>query len=146
MYMLFVDRKIIAATFLMGGYQQMKRKTFIVLFLWVFIVLFACNQSEFVGYRIANPDSYRLDIEKMNGTDIHTMEFNAGDALDIHFETEHGKLHMEIKAPDGTPVYTGNGEAATDFTLNVFESGEYSVFVKAHNAKGNIYIRLRTTA
>lgn len=119
---------------------------FYLLVLGLLILLISCEQSEFVGYRTANPDFYRLDIEKMNGTDIHTMEFNAGDALDIHFETEHGKLHMEIKAPDDTLVYTGNGETATDFTLNISQSGEYSVFVKAHNAKGKIYIRLRTTA
>ncbi len=82
------------------------------------VLLISCNRTEFDGTRVANPDSYRLDIEQMNGTDTHALELNAEDTLTIHFETEHGKLHMEIKAPDGTLIYTGNGEEATDFTVN----------------------------
>ena len=107
----------------------------------LFVLLSACNQKNFTGTRVANPDSYRLDIEQMTGTDTHAMELNAGDALNIHFETEHGKLHMEIKAPDGTLIYTGNGEEATDFTVNISENGEYSVRVEAHSAKGTIHIQ-----
>ena len=105
------------------------------------VLLTACDQKNFAGTRVANPDSYRLDIEQMSGTDTHTMELNAGDTLNIHFETEHGELHMEIKAPDGTIIYTGNGEKATDFTVNTSESGKYSVFVEAKGARGKISIQ-----
>lgn len=105
------------------------------------VLLISCNRTEFDGTRVANPDSYRLDIEQMNGTDTHTMELNAGDTLNIHFETEHGKLHIEIKAPDGTLIYTGNGEEATDFTVNISENGEHSVFVEAKGARGKISIQ-----
>ena len=121
----------------------MRRKLLIYLLAvsGLFVFLTACNQKNFTGIRVANPDSYRLDIEQMNGTDTHTMELNAGDTLTIHLETEHGKLHMEIKAPDGTIIYTGNGEEATDFTVNISESGEYSLHVEAHNARGKISIQ-----
>ena len=121
----------------------MRRKLlFSLLIISVFSVLLtSCNQTEFDGDRVANPDSYRLDIEQMNGTDTHALELNAEDTLTIHFETEHGELHMEIKAPDGTPIYTGNGEEATDFTVNIFENGEYSICVEAHNARGKISIQ-----
>ena len=105
------------------------------------VLLISCNRTEFDGTRVANPDSYRLDIEQMNGTDTHALELNAEDTLTIHFETEHGKLHMEIKAPDGTLIYTGNGEEATDFTVNISENGEHSVFVEAKGARGKISIR-----
>lgn len=105
------------------------------------VLLTACDQKNFTGTRVANPDSYRLDIEQMNGTDTHALELNAGDTLNIHFETEHGELHMEIKAPDGTLIYTGNGEEATDFTVNISENGEHSVFVEAKGARGKISIQ-----
>ena len=105
------------------------------------VLLISCNRTEFDGTRVANPDSYRLDIEQMNGTDTHALELNAEDTLTIHFETEHGELHMEIKAPDGTLIYTGNGEEATDFTVNISENGEHSVFVEAKGARGKISIR-----
>ena len=105
------------------------------------VLLISCNRTEFDGTRVANPDSYRLDIEQMNGTDTHALELNAEDTLTIPFDTEHGKLHMEIKAPDGTLIYTGNGEKATDFTVNISENGEHSVFVEAKGARGKISIR-----
>ena len=105
------------------------------------VLLISCNRTEFDGTRVANPDSYRLDIEQMNGTDTHALELNAEDTLTIHFETEHGELHMEIKAPDGTLIYTGNGEEATDFTVNISENGEYSVRVEAKGARGKISIQ-----
>lgn len=105
------------------------------------VLLTACNQKNFTGTRVANPDSYRLDIEQMNGADTHTLNLSEGDVLTIRFETENGKLHMEIKAPDGTIIYTGNGEEATDFTVNISESGEYSIRVEATGARGKISIR-----
>ena len=76
-----------------------------------------------------------------NGTDTHTLKLDAGDVLDVRFETEYGKLHMEIKLSDGTLIYTGNGEEATDFTVNISDSGEYSVRVEAKDARGKISIQ-----
>ena len=121
----------------------MRRRSIIIflLLLGLSVLLTACNQTGFDGDRVANPDSYRLDIEQMTGTDTHMMELNTGDTLTIHFETEHGKLHIEIKAPDGTLIYTGNGEEATDFTVNISKNGEYSIRVEAKGARGKISIQ-----
>ena len=121
----------------------MRRKLLIYLLtiLGLLVFLTACNPKNFTGNRAANPEFYRLDIEQMNGTDTHTMELNAGDTLNVRFETERGKLHMEIKTFDGTLIYKGNGEEKIDFTVNISESGEYSVFVEAHNARGKISIQ-----
>ena len=52
-----------------------------------------------------------------------------------------GELYMEIKAPDGTAVYRGNGKETTDFTVNIRESGVYTVVVEARHAKGTIDIQ-----
>ena len=104
--------------------------------------LFCYNQEGFTGSRVKNPDAYLLDIEKMNGTDLHTLELSRGDVLQIQFETEKGNLYMEIKAPDGTAVYRGNGKETTDFTVNIRESGVYTVVVEARHAKGTIHVQL----
>ena len=48
---------------------------------------------------------------------------------------------MDIKAPDGTAVYSGNGKAATGFTVNIPESGVYTIVVEARQAAGTIHIR-----
>lgn len=105
--------------------------------------LFLHKQVSFTGSRVKNPDAYLLDIEKMNGTDLHTLALREGDILQIQFETEKGSLYMEIKAPDGTTIYRGNGKETTDFTVNIRESGVYTVTVEARRAKGTIHIQLK---
>ena len=105
------------------------------------VVLSGCNQGEFTGSRVKNPDAYLLDIRYMNGNDVHSMNLNEGDVLQIRFETDKGELQMEIKAPDGTAVYNGNGKVATDFTMNITQSGVYTIEVEARKAKGIIHIQ-----
>ena len=99
------------------------------------------NQEGFTGSRVKNPDAYLLDIERMNGTDQHTLGLHKGDVLQIRFETEKGALRMEIIAPDGTAIYCGNGKETTDFSVNIPESGAYTVLVEARHAKGAIHIQ-----
>ena len=115
---------------------------FLLILAGVAAFLFGYNQEGFTGSRVKNPDEYLLDIEKMNGTDLHTLELHEGDVLQIEFETEKGELYMEIKAPDGTAVYRGNGKETTDFTVNIRESGVYTVVVEARRAKGTVHVQL----
>ena len=100
------------------------------------------NQGSFSGSRVKNPDAYLLDIKKMNGTDLHTLELREEDVLQIQFETEKGDLYMEIKAPDGTSLYRGNGKETTAFTVNIRKSGIYTIVVEARHAKGTIHVQL----
>ena len=64
-----------------------------------------------------------------------------GDVLQIEFETKKGDLYMEINAPDGTTIYCGNGKETTDFTVNIRESGVYTIVVEGRRAKGTIHVR-----
>ena len=100
------------------------------------------GREGFTGSLVKNPDEYLLDAERMNGTDLHTLELRAGDALRVRFETVKGSMYMEIKAPDGTSVYMGNGRQLRDFTVNIQDSGMYTVLVEARRARGSIYIQL----
>lgn len=109
-----------------------------LLFIGVAAAFFRYNQEGFTGNRVKNPDSYFLDIERMNGTDLHTLDLQTGDILKIQFETLKGSLYMEIKAPDGTTIYSGDGKNPTDFTINITESGVYPIVVFARHAKGGI--------
>ena len=99
------------------------------------------DPSHFTGSVTKEPNAYRLDAQYMNGTDGHTMMLNAGDVLSIHFETEKGALHLDIQAPDGNVLYSGNGQNAKDFTVNIAESGSYTMTVKAQSATGFIHIQ-----
>lgn len=104
------------------------------------VLLFSYNQEGFTGSRVKNPDAYLLDIQRMNGTDLHTLELHKSDVLQIRFETVKGSLYMEIKAPNGKTIYRGNGKEITDFTVNIPEDGVYPVVVEARHARGTIQI------
>jgi len=53
-----------------------------LLFLAGAAVFLSCyDQEGFTGSRVKNPDAYLLDIERMNGTDLHTLELQEGDSL-----------------------------------------------------------------
>ena len=82
-----------------------------------------------------------MDIDRMTGTDWFTMELSAGDTLAVQFETVKGSIYMEIKEPDESSLYAGNGKGVSDFTVNISESGVYSIIVEAHHAKGTVYIQ-----
>ena len=109
------------------------------------MLLVIYNRPGFTGERIKNPDSYSLDILRMNGTDSRTLSLNAGDVLQVEFETSKGSLHIKITAPDGTIIYAGNGEETTSFEINIPETGPYTVAVQARHAEGRIHIRLKAS-
>lgn len=52
-----------------------------------------------------------------------------------------GKTPVDIQAPDGNVLYSGNGQNAKDFTVNIAESGSYTMTVKAQSATGFIHIQ-----
>lgn len=105
------------------------------------VSLTACDRECFVGSRTAEAGSYQLDIDRMTGTDRFTMELSVGDTLAVQFETTKGSIYMEIKEPDESSLYAGNGKGVSEFTVNIPESGTYSIYVEAHHAKGTVYFQ-----
>ena len=99
------------------------------------------DRGTFVGDCVKEPDAYLLDIERMTGADRHALTLDAGDVLQIRFETREGSLRLTIEAPDGSVLYAGNGETATAFTVDAPESGTYAVTVEARQAAGIIQIQ-----
>lgn len=106
------------------------------------ITVFAgCSPEDFTGSRVKNPDAYLLDIERMQGTDSHTLSLQAGDTLRVELQVEEGALSLDILSPDGVSIYSGNGKGASDFTVNITESGAYTIAVEAQRAKGMLHFR-----
>ena len=124
----------------------MKRKAWtitrlILCMLGLTALLTACGRTCFVGCRTAEAGAYRLDIERMTGTDRFAMDLRAGDTLAVQFETGKGSIYMEIIGPDEGSLYAGNGKGARDFTVNILQNGTYSIYVEARHAKGTVSIQ-----
>ena len=123
----------------------MRRKTQKILFLLLLVLgvsvfLAACGRATVVSGCESSSGSYCLEVDRATGTYRHPLELSAGELLAINFETARGSLHLEIKAPDGTLLYSGNGEETTRFTVNIPETGTYSVSVEVRQAKGILHI------
>ena len=121
--------------------KSIRAATLLCYVLGIAVLLTACGRTCFVGSRIADADAYRLDIDYMTGTDSATMELKANDTLAVFFEAVRGSIYMQIKAPDKTILYSGNGKDVTEFAANISESGVYSIIVEAHHAKGRVHIQ-----
>ena len=124
----------------------MNRKvlTISLFLLWIMgftVFLTACSRNCFVGNRVAEEGFYRLDVDYMTGTDRLTMEIQANNTLSVQFETVKGSIYMEIKDQDENTLYAGNGKGVTEFSVNISESGTYSIYVEAHHAKGTVHIQ-----
>ena len=113
----------------------------LLMVLGIGLVLMACGTKSLADRRTAGSDSYGLNVESMTGTDRFTMELRAGDTLAVQFETVKGSIYMEIKEPDESSLYAGNGKGVSEFTVNIPESGTYSIYVEAHHAKGTVHIQ-----
>ena len=100
----------------------------------------------FQGVRIKNPNAYVLEIERMNGTDSHTLELQKSDILQIQFETAEGFLQMDIQSEDGSSIYQGNGKETTHFELTIPRDGCYTVVITARQAKGTVRVTCREDA
>ena len=105
------------------------------------VFLTACDSRCFVDNCAVAPDAFRLDIDRLIGTNKFTMELTVGDTLEIQFTATKGFMQMEIKEPDGDTLYAGNGKGVSNFTVNISESGVYSIIVEAHHAKGRVHIQ-----
>lgn len=77
----------------------MRRKSIIIvlLLLGFSVLLTACNQRGFDGACAANPDFYQLDVEKMTGTDTHTLELNEGIRLKFILKPSAGNCTWKSK-------------------------------------------------
>lgn len=66
--------------------------------------------------------------------------------LQVDFDIESGSIRLEISAPDGASLFAGNGTQAPHFTLNIPESGAYSLTVEALRAWGQLDIQAKSAA
>lgn len=101
--------------------------------------LSGCGHT-FDGSSVKDTGTYALDMERMTGTDTHTIELEKGDHLSIRFVTDEGFLSLKVTAPDGTIPYQGNGSTAEDFALNLSQSGTYTLRVEGHHWKGSLHV------
>ena len=120
--------------------KGLKNTTVLVAIIFSLFFMVSCGRN-FEGTIIKNDSEYFLQATYMDGNDEHVMQLEKGCVLKITFQAEEGNMSLEIKSPSGASIYSGNGTNATDFTLNVSESGYYAINVSARRAKGIVRVK-----
>ena len=47
-------------------------------------------------------------------------------------------MALEIRDPAGSAIYSGDGKACTDFTLDIAQDGDYTIAVTAKQGCGSL--------
>lgn len=118
----------------------MRKFIFLILALLTAATLCGCAQESFVGSCEKSSCGYVAEFEQMNGSDSHVLSLKKGDALNVRFSVDSGSMRLTI-ASGNSVLYSGNGTAASDFTLNIPRDGKYTITLEARHAAGRVSIK-----
>ena len=105
------------------------------------VLLSACEMN--VGVvTMRNNDKWTMTYALFNSFREERFYAESGDAFVIKTENSEGKIYLTVKMKNSDPVYEGNIES-DEFTVNITESGRYTVRGEGEKAKGKFEIEKR---
>lgn len=105
------------------------------------VILSACTGSQnilFNGSKTRDVDHYDISFDILNTTYTHGLTMKQGENILVHIENQSGDIKVMIQKDQDAPIYEGNGDIATDFSVHILEDGVYTVGVTGNNAKGHV--------
>ena len=98
------------------------------------------TSGKFHGNLVKNPKHCRMDASYFNGTEGCVLPLQTDQWLKVQMQVEKGEMTLRIADAAGAPLYEGDGSACSEFLLAVPETGDYSVSLTGHRAKGYVEI------
>ena len=98
------------------------------------------TSGKFHGNLVKNPDHFRMDASYFNGTEGCVLPLQKDQWLKVQMRLEKGEMTLRIADAAGAPLYEGDGSACSEFLLAVPKTGDYSVSLTGHRAKGRVEI------
>ena len=116
------------------------KKFFVCIAAALVMLLSACEMNVNVGVTtMRNDDRWTMTYALFNSSKEESFYAESGDVFVIKTENSEGKIYLTVKMKNSDPVYEGNIESG-EFTVNVTESGRYTVRVEGEKAKGKFEI------
>lgn len=103
-------------------------------------VLLTYNKQSFKGTLNKNDSTYILDATYINGKNTHTLKLTEDSHIKVEFKTTKGTMKLTIIDPNKNVIFEGNGIDVNTFTIQIKESGNYDIIIKASHASGKIKI------
>lgn len=120
------------------------RKFFVCIAAALVMLLSACEMKVNVGVTtMRSDDKWTMTYALFNSSKEENFYAESGDVFVIKTENSEGKIYLTIKMKNSDPVYEGNIES-DEFTVNITESGRYTVRVEGEKAKGKFEIEKRS--
>lgn len=120
------------------------KKFFVCIAAALVMLLSACEMNVNVGVTtMRNDDRWTMTYALFNSSKEENFYAESGDVFVIKTENSEGKIYLTVKMKNSDPVYEGNIESG-EFTVNVTESGRYTVRVEGEKAKGKFEIEKRS--
>lgn len=98
------------------------------------------TSGKFHGNLVKNPDHFLMNASYFNGTDGCVLPLQKDQWLTAQMRLEKGEMTLRIADAAGAPLYEGDGSACSEFLLAVPKTGNYSVSLTGHRAKGYVEI------
>lgn len=119
------------------------RKFFVCIAAALVMLLSACEMNVNVGVTTMRIDGkWTMTYALFNSSKEETFYAESGDVFVIKTENSEGKIYLTVKMKNSDPVYEGNIES-DEFTVNITESGRYTVRIEGEKAKGKFEIEKR---
>lgn len=119
------------------------RKFFVCIAAALVMLLSACEMNVNVGVTTMRiDDKWTMTYALFNSSKEETFYAESGDVFVIKTENSEGKIYLTVKMKNSDPVYEGNIES-DEFTVNITESGRYTVRIEGEKAKGKFEIEKR---
>lgn len=104
-------------------------------------MLGACTSSKsatFNGSKTGDENHFDISFDILNTTYTHDFEMKQGENILVHVEKESGEIKVVIQEGQEEPIYEGNGNVTSDFSVAIPKDGTYTVSVTGKEAKGQV--------
>lgn len=96
------------------------------------------DDASFSGSKTGDENHYDISFDILNTTFTHDLIMTQGESIRVHIAKKSGNITVKIQKGQDIPVYEGNGDVATDFSVTIPEGGTYTVSVTGKKAKGHV--------
>ena len=120
------------------------RRFFVCIAAALVMLLSACEMNVNVGVTtMRSDDKWTMTYALFNSSKEENFYAESGDVFVIKTENSEGEICLTVKMKNSDPIYQGNIKS-DEFTVNITESGRYTVRVEGEKAKGKFETEKRS--